>query len=309
MKKIAICSVLGLLCGGAVLFISGCDWGSGGETGFNTSQGAGISVNFSGVYYGNLDGGGAVSETTGGHITRFVIHHSGNSIEVTDNNGSTYSGSIGSPGAVSSASGGQYPSGAEMVQSQISFSGHDNVAAKWIDFSGVIHVVAVDDVKGETKTTTETDTSSSSNYLNESVGTTVITTNGTPYASNTTVTITEDTIVPPGASPGDPGYERTVKTTTIVYGSSGEEISRSTSTQSYGGGSGDSEGSTDTTTVKSETTYKITEANSQYRLQGTWIEDGGVVANVDALSAGSAGVITSSSTSSSSGSDTNNAAQ
>lgn len=87
----------------------------------------------------------------------------------------------------------------------------------------------------------------------------------------TKTVITETTTI---GSSGDPFYSVTIVTTTIEN-STGKEISRTTETT---------------------TTYNITEANSQYRLQGTWIEDGGVSTTVDALSPGTAGVITSTAT-------------
>ncbi len=49
-----------------------------------------------------------------------------------------------------------------------------------------------------------------------------------------------------------------------------------------------------TTTIDefSDSQFAITEQNSRYRLQGTWIEKPGVSARVDGLAAGNAGVVT-----------------
>lgn len=254
MKRLLMLIAGGALAGGLAL-LTACEgeWTSGGGVDdFNNSRGAGATVNFSGVYKGTMSGGRAVNGTSGAPITQLVISHGGNNIEVVDNNGSLYNGSIGSPGAVASpdASGG-YPAGAELVQAQINFSGRDGSSGRNINFVGVIHVVSVTDTRGSsdkiTSTTKDVDN------------------------DGTKTVITETTTI---GSSGDPFYSVTIVTTTIEN-STGKEISRTTETT---------------------TTYNITEANSQYRLQGTWIEDGGVSTTVDALSPGTAGVITSTAT-------------
>ena len=53
-----------------------------------------------------------------------------------------------------------------------------------------------------------------------------------------------------------------------------------------------SEGSTTTT---ESTEFSITEATSQYRLEGTWVELGGKTSGVQARSAGTSGLITTTS--------------
>lgn len=267
--------LVSLACGlmAIALFINtGCEWtGGGGSTGLNSSQGAGINVNFSGVYNGHLGGGRAVAKTSRGAITRLVIQNAGNRIEITDNQGSRYTGTIGSPGLVTKPDAtGSYPAGAKAVQSQINFAGKDEVAAKDIEFVGIIHLVTVKDVKGNTdaSSSTETTTSSKGDTKTQTIKDT----------SNTTV-ITEFTI----GVPGDAFYQKT--TTTVVYdNATGKEISRSTKTEG-----------TDTRTVTATTTYSLTEANSQFRLEGTWIEKDGVVSKVDALSPGN-GIIVNTAT-------------
>ncbi len=47
--------------------------------------------------------------------------------------------------------------------------------------------------------------------------------------------------------------------------------------------------------------YYITEANTQYRLEGTWMEEDGVVSQVDAISKGSSATITSTETTTTTG--------
>jgi hypothetical protein len=95
----------------AVTGLVGCDWSSN-STSLNTSQGAGVNINFSGVYDGNLAGGKAVDKPTKGNILRLVISQSGNRVEVVDNQGSRYEGTVGSPGVVSQpdSSSGRIPS-------------------------------------------------------------------------------------------------------------------------------------------------------------------------------------------------------
>ncbi|MBN1267947.1 MAG: hypothetical protein JXB04_00010 [Kiritimatiellae bacterium] len=244
------------------LFV-GCEWSSGGgDDSFNTSRGAGININFSGVYNGMLGGGRAVAQTSGaGAISRLVISQGGNTVEVTDNQGSTYRGSVGSPGAVSSATGGSYPAGAELVQAQITWSGKDEVAQRDVEFVGVIHVIAVTDIQG----TTSADTSSDSDTDTETKTYKVVQGGKTNIVQETIV------VTPIGST----------KTTITIDGETGEELSRVSE-----------EISTDTSSTSATTTFSITEANSQYRLEGTWIEDGGVSAQVDARSAGTSGIIT-----------------
>jgi hypothetical protein len=256
------------LTGVALLVNTGCEWsGGGGASGLNSSQGAGLNVNFTGVYDGNLGGGRAVAKTSKGAITRLVIQNSGNALEVTDNQGSRYQGTIGAPGVVTSPDAtGTYPAGAEAVQSQINFAGKDEVAQKDIEFVGVIHLVTVTDVKGNTDNSSSTDTTTTGNT--ETKTTTF------KDATNTTV-VTEVT----SGAPGDEFYRK--ETTTVTYdNATGKETSRTKTV----------EGS-DTRTVTSSTTYSLTEANSQFRLEGTWIEKDGVVSKVDALSPGNAIIV------------------
>ncbi|NCD34032.1 MAG: hypothetical protein EOL87_11550 [Spartobacteria bacterium] len=238
---------MGLAMAAMLAITSGCEWGSGGDDSFNTSQGAGASINFSGVYHGNYSGGRAVESTSAGNITRLVISQSGNRLELTDNQGSKYSGTCGSPGVVSSASDGVYSTGAELVQGQVSWSGKDGVSAKDVTFEGVIHVVTVSDIRGHTVATT--DHSEETIYISDE-----------PYKKVTTVVVDSDG----------------VSTTTIeIINTQGDVTERTV----------------DTTTTDN-LTYTLTEANTQYRLEGTWIEDGGSSSGVDALSAGTSGLIT-----------------
>jgi len=272
---------------------TGCEWtGGGGTDSFNTSKGAGIQANVSGVYEGHLSGGKAVSPTSAGNITRLVISQTGNSVEIVDNQGSKYHGTVGSPGLVAEPDDtGKYPAGAEIMQSQIEFSGHDNVSARSIEFVGIIHIVAVNDIKGTSTTDTKTDSSgsgstnsaSSSSDTGSERTTSTIVNDGTNTTTTTTVTI---------GVPADPFYQQTV-TQVTVENATGKEINRSvTTTGSESSGTSDSQGNSQETITETTTTYEIQEPSGQWRLEGTWIEKDGVVANVDAISPGGFGLVT-----------------
>ena len=84
MKKLISAAAVGAM---ALALISntGCEWSGGGNSNsFNTSQGAGININFSGVYDGRLSGGEAVSGTG---IKRLTISQAGNRLQVRDSRG------------------------------------------------------------------------------------------------------------------------------------------------------------------------------------------------------------------------------
>jgi len=249
----------------AMFVMVGCEWSSGGgKNGFNTSRGAGVSVNFGGVYHGTFSGGKAVERTSGGAITRLVIMHGGNAVRATDNNGSEYEGTVGSPGAVSSAQDGTYPVGAELVTAQVTFAGKDKTTGREIEFVGVFHAVAIEDIKGS---------SSESSYTRDEQLTW-----STNVTSGTDVTNIVTTI------------------TIIAYNAAGQEVFRSveTTTRTPAGivvehnhVVTDNRSYTETETM----TYTLTEANSQFKLEGTWMEKDAVISGFSALSSGSSGII------------------
>jgi len=214
----------------ALLMMTACDWSSGSQENFNLSGGS-SNINVSGFYEGNTTGGRVVANTSNGNIVSIVIQQSGNRVEVTDNQGSTYSGSLGSP--LNTLSGGTATSGTVVSSFQISFSGKDGVAAKDINFTGVLTIVAVSDIDAVTSTNT-----------NDNGG------------SSTTTTNTNSVIEP--TEPDDEGS-----------GTITDSTSTATNT------------TTDSTT--STSTYSLTGPTTQLRLQGTWVEVGGVVSNVSAI--------------------------
>lgn len=275
---------------GVGLFLgSGCDWSSN-STSLNTSQGAGVNINFSGVYNGNINGR-AVDRTSAGTIASLTIRQSGNRIEVIDSQGSRYEGSVGSPGLIANpGADGRYPPGAELVQAQISWTGKDGVAQKDVEFVGIIHAVSVEDVKSKTETRVITDNSSKTSTTTEQQGRTQTFTQN----NGDTTTITEILTI---GNPGDPFFSQTV-TTTVIDNKTGLIVSRDVKTTGT-----TSRERTDNVTVETINTYTLTEANVQYRLEGTWIEKNSpIVSRVDALSRGTFGIITISTVGSQEGS-------
>lgn len=251
----------------ALMTNTGCEWtGGGGTDSFNTSKGAGININFTGVYDGNLGGGLAVGKTSAGSVRRLNILQTGSRLEITDNQGSKYFGDVGSPGTVVDLETTTVvPAGAELVQSQITWSGKDNVANKQVEFVGVIHAVSVTDIKGNAENTT--DTSTDTDIDNRVTTTTVV--HNTNDTTTTTITtpLTEEVIVE------DDRTGRTIsRTVTRIRSDVANDV------------------------VTTTRQFLLTEANSQFRLEGTWIETAGVTANVDALSPGGRSSLTSSTT-------------
>jgi hypothetical protein len=259
-KRRAMALIAGLLTIGWAW--TGCEWSGGGDSGFNTTRGA-VNVNFSGVYEGRLGGGKAVSQTSGATISRFVIQQSGNVIDITDSNGQMYRGVVGSPGGLQEF-GTQIPAGVAVAVFQITWSGKDGVAAKDVDFTGVIDLVAVENVNADTSATTINNTTSTS--TDEST---------TANTSSTIATNASGEIVvlePTGNN-----------TTNIIQIPGTVDISQSTTTDASSNQNATS-GKDTARTI--DTTFSLTANNSQLRLRGTWIEQGGFVSEVSAISPG-----------------------
>ena len=138
MKRIAkLCVVAALV---AVALAAGCAWEDSDD--FNTSQGAGADIVFSGMYT-------PLESTFIGstNVTSLLLTQIGNRIDVSDNMNKKYSGSVGSPGVMKASADGTYPAGATLLQTQINFattgdsvSQHDDMS-----FAGIIRTVAVED--------------------------------------------------------------------------------------------------------------------------------------------------------------------
>lgn len=128
--------------------LGGCDWEDASD--YNTSQGAGSTVNFSGTY---LPSSGDV--LAGTNIASLVLMQIGNALQVYDANASYYTGTVGSPGTqYQPNANGVYAAGATLLQCQVSFSGVNEASGKSITFTGTVRAVAVTDMTSETKTTT-----------------------------------------------------------------------------------------------------------------------------------------------------------
>lgn len=228
MKSIKL--ILSSIVVGGLVLSGGCEWSSGGdENSYNTSQGAGVDYNMSGFYEGSV---------SSRPISNLVISQTGNRLQVTDNNGSGYTGSVGAPGNVTDATTGSVRAGTTLVQFQVSWEGVDNSTGGSMTFEGVMDAV------------TENDTS-----------TTMLTKTG--EVSNGGVT-TQTWTSPVGANPA------ITQTVTIT----GEHTETSTTS-----------------------TYTITEDESQGRLRGTWIYEGGSAHALSMTSPGGYGTMTTTTTS------------
>jgi hypothetical protein len=223
----------------AITTLTGCDWSSGSQENFNTANQSALT-NVSGFYKGLLGGGRAVATTSNGSILSLNIQQSGNRVEILDNQGSNYVGSVGSP-VLTALPRADIPAGAVVSTYQISFAGKDGVSARDIEFTGTITLVAVTDIRGN-QSSTDRDR-----------------VNGTEQE---TVEVVNESS---GVAPND--QTRTTTTTTT---------------------------NNDTTTSNSgsSTEYSLTDASTQLRLRGTWVEVGGKVSSVDALAAGIQGNFT-----------------
>ncbi len=242
----------------ALAAVVGCDWTSKSD-GFNTSSGSG-DINFSGTYHGNIGGSRAVEQTSGGPVARLVVSQQGDALEVLDNNGSVYRGRIGSVAVVSTPGGDAFPAGTRLAQAQVSWRGHDNVAAKSVQFVGNISAVAVTDIKGVSENESQT-------------------TEGRIVDSRTSVEEDGDyTITTTRLTIDRGGYFEETETVVVVDNRTKREVSRT-------------ETVTGRRTVERVMQYLLSPQNTQYHLQGTWVEQDGVAAGVSALSAGAAGAI------------------
>jgi len=278
MKKISAILLVGTLAGVGAMLI-GCEW-EATDNGYNTSKGAGVNVNFSGVYTAKSGSSSVVSSVAS--ITQFTIAQTGNALEIWDTNDSYYTGSIGSPGVVSSPDSvtGLYSAGAILVQSQVSFSGKDEATGVSAGFVGIIHAVAVTDVTGSTVTTsTSSSTPSSSTQTNTTV-TWVWMPSGNSQETGpewVTATITAHWHQYPDPDPlsatykdpayGTAGYGTAVPLSTPSFTYSFDTLVAVTNSEVTSTG-------TATSNTTSTVQYSITQANTQYVLQGNWSERG-----------------------------------
>jgi hypothetical protein len=253
--------VLALGVAGAIGIVTGCEWESADS--FNTSRGAGGEINFSGLY---TEYSHAVVSGTG--VSRLLITQTGNRIEVLDNGNNYYRGTVGSPGVVATPDAtGTYRAGANMLQAQVSFEGGD------VQFVGVVHAIAVTDIKSDTltytttrnktETTTDTDTETESE--------------STSHDATTSTVMDPATGLPPGPA--------TVTTVTVDDTESTSDTDGETETQT------DTETDTRNKSHVETEQFVIDESNTMYVLLGNWIQ-GGVVHDVNAISHAANGTFT-----------------
>lgn len=285
-KRLTLLALIGL----PMVFFSSCNWTGGSDSDFNTSRGS-LNINISGVYSGALSGSRAVSQTSGGAITSFVVQQSGNVVEVRDSNGQSYRGTVGSPLALTSVSqGGTLPVGAQLANFQVNWSGNDGVAAKNINFTGVINLVSVTDINGTRKvdanTKTNTDTSGKSSSSTSGSGVDSSVDNG----KDNTQTVNQGV---PQVVPTDPNGGTAVEgnTTENITTLVSNVITTNGVTKASATSSSNLNSNVNTVTTTTTNEYTLDNSNTQFRLRGTWIEDGGVVGQVDAVAPGAGGVL------------------
>ncbi|MFT5499012.1 MAG: hypothetical protein ACI9TH_004427 [Kiritimatiellia bacterium] len=291
-----------------------CDWSGGGDSNFNTSGGS-VAINISGSYRGILGDGRAVSNTSGGSISSLVLQQSGNTLEVSDSNGQRYRGTVGSPLALASPDDAGFLSvGAQLANFQVSWSGKDGVAAKDISFSGVISVVTVDDIQGDTTIQTVdsnvanssgTDNSSNANVVNtqgsdnSSSNTSGSSVNGSTQTDITTSTDSTQVVNDPAGFPTiTEGENITVtRSTTDARNAANSQttalINQNNAVTTTDRNITDSNllTSNNNTARTITSTFAVTGNNAQYRLRGSWVENGGVVASVDAVAEAAGGTV------------------
>jgi len=250
-----------------VVGMTGCEWEYAGS-GFDTSSGAGINVNFTGMYRQKTPR----SVVRGLPIAHLILTQTGNVIEVLDSRNIYLKGMVGSPGVITEAdAAGGFPAGADVAQASMTFSGNG------IQFVGVVRVISVVDIEGVTVTDTHTETDTSTDTETE----TETTTDNTTSEESTEVELDPNTGLPPD--------DTTTTTYTSTDGEDSSDENTDTDTET------DTETETDTVTVTETTTYTIDESSAMYVLEGNWVEGGNVYA-VSAMARANMGSFTSTST-------------
>ena len=258
-----------------------CDWSGGGDAAFNTSGGS-VAINISGSYRGILDGGRAVSQTSGGTITYLNVQQSGNAVEVMDSNGQKYRGTVGSPLSLASPDeAGFLSTGAQLANFQVSWEGTDFVSGKDVTFSGIITVASVNDIQGDNtvQTIDSTVTDAATQSSDDTTGTS--SDDSTTTDSTSTVDTTQN-VFDANGNPITEGEVITISNTSTDASNSATTIANTATTTTD---------NNDSTTQTITSTFQITGGNAQYRLKGSWVENGGVFGTVDAVSEAAGGVI------------------
>jgi hypothetical protein len=265
MHIVRILSVLALA--GIYSINTGCEFESAGsEGGFNTSQGAGINLVFSGRYRPRA---GSSEVVRGRGIVALTIVQSGNNLRVLDSNGSEYNGTVGSPGLIArpNVDTGAYPAGAELAQAQCEWTGVNRASGGQVEAVGVFHTVTVADIRGTT-------TSVALDTVDDNV-------NNVAFNSSTVVNDTNEnssetvTVIDAGST-----------TITISSLSSDSRVDDTESTLENQA----NQQNTTTGNTTDTSSYSVTEANTQIVLEGNWLESGGASV-INGISSGTAGLI------------------
>ena len=240
-----------------VVGMTGCEWEYAGS-GFDTSSGAGIDFNFTGLYRQKT----ARSVVRGLPIAHLILTQTGNVIEVLDSRNIYLKGMVGAPGVVTDAdAAGGYPPGADVAQASMTFSGNG------IQFVGVVRVISITDIAGVTVTDTHTETEEDSETKTDTKDKT---------EPDTDVTTTEIPVI-------DLVTGEEIGTVTQETGHENENTSTKEETET--------DEKTDTVTTTETTTYTINESSAMYVLEGNWVEGGNVYA-VSAMARANAGGFT-----------------
>ncbi len=265
----------------AVVILAGCDWTTGGA---GYSSGRTANINFSGTYNGALNNGIAIERSSGAPINRLVISQQGDALEVLDNNGARYRGRIGNIAVVVSVGDevvtefedsafdvGAFPEGTQLAQAQVSWTGNNSAGQK-VEFVGTIFAVAVTDIQGQMSSSSSGSSQSQTEFVTETI---------TQTAEDGTNIVITTTNVGFDFSSGTP-VENYREVQIVTQTPTGIVIEQETIVE-------DRREQQESDGVVRE--YILGAQNTQYRLQGVWVEVGGVSANVDALAAGSAGSV------------------
>lgn len=292
MRRLGSIGLAAVLLGVAGL-PAGCEWSGGSSGSSNTSRGAGTTLNISGFYTG-LNGGGKAVDTSRGNVQNFTVNQNGNRLDVIDNQGSRYQGTVGSPDVSTLATrGGTIPASTQVMQFQVNWRGTDGVAAQDIQFVGVIDVVTVTDVVSR-----ESGSSSSSSQSASDSRTTSGSGGREGSSSSSTDTSIEDSSDPGDGVVEDIGDDENIITgafsfmtgvvVTNINTDFSSEQSQASSAQADRDTSRDVASESERASSSSRV-FELTGANVQLRLRGTWVEASGRASTVNALSTGTGG--------------------
>ncbi len=193
----------------------------------------------------------------GSGISHLTVQQSGTRLEVVDSRGNRYTGSVGAPLLVANLrEGSSISAGAQVASYQLSFSGNG------VEFTGVVNLISVSDILGNTRNVDDDHN----------------TTDSSTTSSSSSTTTTSETVIPPqqGVDGVEPGSTTESENTTGGSSERTRESTRSDSRSSY-------------------TEFELTDANTQLRMRGTWIQNGRA-SSLDARAAGIMGNISTDGT-------------